>query len=62
MTVSKLSEDAKKTEDAAIELIHTCMHDHSNELINQTAQGLHDAAKEAGRELQERLALIDAIY
>eukprot|EP00092_Neocalanus_flemingeri_P007628 GFUD01008232.1.p1 GENE.GFUD01008232.1~~GFUD01008232.1.p1 ORF type:complete len:404 (-),score=96.54 GFUD01008232.1:108-1319(-) len=39
----------KKLEDAAVELVHTCMHDHSNHLINQTAQGLHDAAEAAGK-------------
>jgi len=50
----------KKMEDDAIELIHTCMHDHSNNFINQTAQGLHDAAEKAGRAmLKERLALLD---
>jgi len=47
----------KKMEDAAIELIHVCMHDHSNEFINQTAQGLHEAAEKSGRAmLKSRLA------
>jgi len=47
----------KKMEDEAIELIHVCMHDHSNEFINQTAQGLHEAAEKSGRAmLQQRLA------
>merc|ERR1712142_1035074 len=46
----------KKMEDEAIELIHICMHDHSNEFINQTAAGLNQAAEEAGREeLKRRL-------
>merc|ERR1712142_135917 len=46
----------KKMEDEAIELIHICMHDHSNDFINQTAAGLNQAAEEAGREeLKRRL-------
>ena len=50
----------KLLEDAAIELIHTCMHDHANHLINQTAQGLHDAAEASGRkEFEKRLAQLD---
>merc|ERR1711892_822737 len=39
----------KKMEDDAIDLIHKCMHDHSNDFINQTAEGLHAAAEKAGR-------------
>ena len=39
----------KKLEDAAIELIHICMHDHSNELINMTAAGLHENAEKEAR-------------
>merc|ERR1712142_109242 len=47
----------KRMEDDAIELIHKCMHDHSNEFIGQTAEGLHAAAEAAGRaEFQRRLA------
>jgi len=49
----------KKMEDEAIELIHICMHDHSNDFINQTAAGLNQAAEEAGREeLKRRLLKI----
>jgi len=49
----------KKLEDAAVELIHTCMHDHSNEFINQTAESLNEAAEKAGRkEFQKRLAFL----
>jgi len=39
----------KRMEDDAIDLIHKCMHDHSNEFIGQTAEGLHAAAEAAGR-------------
>merc|ERR1712002_1030902 len=47
----------RRMEDDAIELIHKCMHDHSNEFIGQTAEGLHAAAEAAGRaEFQRRLA------
>merc|ERR1719452_187576 len=53
----------KKAEDSAIELIHTCMHDHSNELINQTAQSLQEGAEKASRAaLRAKLAQIDASY
>jgi len=46
----------KRMEDDAIELIHKCMHDHSNEFIGQTAESLHAAAETAGRaEFQRRL-------
>merc|ERR1712059_244421 len=30
-----------KMEDAAVNLIHTCMHDHSNDLINSSAKDMH---------------------
>merc|ERR1712142_1236333 len=40
----------KKMEDDAIELIHRCMHDHSNKFINQTARGLNAEAKRASKE------------
>ena len=53
----------KKMEDEAIELIHTCMHDHSNELINQTAASLHAAAEKGGRAaFQQRLAELDIAF
>merc|ERR1712179_334080 len=39
----------KRMEDDAIELIHKCMHDHSNEFIGQTAESLHAAAEASGR-------------
>jgi len=39
----------KRMEDDAIDLIHKCMHDHSNQFIGQTAEGLHAAAEAAGR-------------
>jgi len=45
----KASGSCKRMEDDAIELIHKCMHDHSNEFIGQTAEGLHAAAEAAGR-------------
>jgi len=46
----------KGMEDDAIELIHKCMHDHSNEFIGQTAESLHAAAETAGRaEFQRRM-------
>ena len=34
----------KKMEDESIQLIHTCMGDHSMKLINQTAESLHSGA------------------
>lgn len=44
----------KKLEDAAIELIHTCMHDHSNELIGMSAESLHaNAEKEAKKRMSK---------
>merc|ERR1712179_741322 len=46
----------KRMEDDAIELIHKCMHDHSNEFIGQTAESLHAAAEASGRaEFRRRL-------
>merc|ERR1711892_977670 len=52
--------NCKKMEDEAVDLIHKCMHDHSNKFINQTAEGLHAAAEKAGRgAFQERLAQLD---
>merc|ERR1712179_221522 len=46
----------KRMEDDAIELIHKCMHDHSNEFIGHTAESLHAAAEASGRaEFQRRL-------
>merc|ERR1712106_648582 len=54
------SKKCKKMEDEAVDLIHKCMHDHSNEFINQTAEGLHAAAEKAGRvAFQQRLAQLD---
>merc|ERR1711892_422610 len=42
----------KKMEDASIQLIHTCMADHSMKLINQTAESLHSGAmKDTGKDL-----------
>jgi len=53
----------KKMEDDAIDLIHKCMHDHSNDFINQTAEGLHAAAEKAGRAaFQQRLAALDISF
>merc|ERR1712106_22446 len=52
--------NCKKMEDEAVDLIHKCMHDHSNKFINQTAEGLHAAAEKAGRvAFQQRLAQLD---
>merc|ERR1712123_183306 len=55
--------NCKKMEDDAIDLIHKCMHDHSNDFINQTAEGLHAAAEKAGRAaFQQRLAALDISF
>merc|ERR1711892_793950 len=55
--------NCKKMEDEAVDLIHKCMHDHSNKFINQTAEGLHAAAEKAGRgAFQERLAQLDISF
>ena len=41
--------ECKRMEDDAINLIHKCMHDHSNQFIGQTREGLQAAAVSAGR-------------
>merc|ERR1712179_687437 len=41
--------ECKRMEDDAINLIHKCMHDHSNQFIGQTREGLQAAAESAGR-------------
>merc|ERR1711874_248970 len=41
--------ECKRMEDDAISLIHKCMHDHSNQFIGQTREGLQAAAEAAGR-------------
>merc|ERR1719318_228710 len=42
----------KKMEDESINLIHTCMDDHSMHIINQTAESLHSGAmKDTGKAL-----------
>ena len=39
----------KKLEDAAVELIHTCMHDHSNQLIGMSSASLAASAEKQVR-------------
>ena len=52
----------KKLEDKAVELVHTCMHDHSNHLINQTSAEELNAhhSKEAEKVFLETKKMLEA--